>query len=1453
MPTLNFTVRDKIITRNPENEHYVNGNSDYLIRLDLDQEWSEFAALTARLRWIEGSECLNRDILFTGTDFEFPVMYNVKYVEIGIFAGNKHTTTPAIIVCDGCILDGNPIEHDPDPDIYAQLLDAIQSGLIAGRSPYIGENGNWYQWSESNHQYVDTGIASVRKPNWYMYPGGTRKSVGTRFTVMVEDLIPPLVPDVGDYIVSPEVCSVARVHERGIGHILPGSSTITYTSVNATVSAAYEGTPGMYICEEPCPVSPQDGTIATANVDITSLTPFLANGPYIDERIYFAHDGIVAKIVGVQKASNYVVIEYDYTLKGENGEKGEKGEKGDNGDRGEPGAVGRPGLYTTNVAIPVTGNFTNIPLSEVVPNVVPIYGEYILSTNTKCVARIVDVKSTYIIASFSFSIVGPQGIQGETGPQGPQGDDYVLTSADKQEIAGIVAEEDFYTRDETDALLAEKANQNGTYPDLITGAANQLISSVGVVDKVPYSFRTSGGSASIGRWLTDKVVGGSIVWNQRKNVVSGTTTAPSFTVYNTTNTAKSNTNTYTRATVKVNSPGYRGGMYVNYANSGSHRFLIKYKAMSNKNVTVGINYGGTTQYLTTTLVAGEWAERWGILTMASAETRMWFVYTTALEVDDYVDWSEIMVFDLTKMFGSEIAEYLYSLRNEAGNPAVVWFRNLFPKPFYKYTAGELVSVCANAHITRGFNAYNHETQNAKLVGNNKYQITGAYTSLSYSTGETITPDENGEFTPSSSGVLSVTGGDSSTTCVHLVWNGSRNGEYAPYVEHDYSLSPIELRGILKLDSGNNLYFDGDTYAHDGTITRNYEYRTYQSGDESLPDAITDGTYTVVKLLVPTTETANSFEDPQIVDDFGTEEYIDALATAETNPRDVAIPVGHETLYQANLRDKVQNLPDNANADGDYIVRQNGSKQNLVPIHSVDDLFPESEKMVEIPCIIGSNVSLSSSGYLSFSTSSARARTEFFSLPSPYKYMLIEATPGYVYNLFKVDDSSYTSNIPATNINSWHTHGRILAVDNNARYIIQIAARDTTSDVADGVKIIVHLYMDPPMQEFAPMYSHQKRAQADTLIKNVANYKQIQGSAIDDNGVIFISMPNERGNVCIIMLFDTKTNSIIKKETYSQTEGAPIFGHMNDVAFRDGYWYVPYYNADSVPHNEVFKIAQDLSSYETVSFKKDGEDLSFSCWRFCYDKNADKFYASYHNDYTFAIFDSDLNYEGEISLSSSTTLSGTSKTYMQGCETDGTYLYCCNTRHDFTAQYITVNRLDTGELLGSITVDLGYNNVTGTGDELESLSYDWTTGMMYITYYVKVEGSNRGYCVQRVNLLSQPNIAKIQYPVSAIAGLQLEISQKQDKPAIVTSGTAITLADNTEYKLSGVTSLDISFPSSGSYSCWITITTDATTAPTISFPASALFVGTKPSFGVGEIWKIFVEDGVIIAGKAVSAS
>ncbi len=76
-------------------------------------------------------------------------------------------------------------------------------------------------------------------------------------------------------------------------------------------------------------------------------------------------------------------------------------------------------------------------------------------------------------------------------------------------------------------------------------------------------------------------------------------------------------------------------------------------------------------------------------------------------------------------------------------------------------------------------------------------------------------------------------------------------------------------------------------------------RSFYVHDTSYTDAVTfkaamSGVYLVYELATPTTETADPFTNPQLVDKDGTEEYIDAGVKAGT--RDIAIPVGHETIY-----------------------------------------------------------------------------------------------------------------------------------------------------------------------------------------------------------------------------------------------------------------------------------------------------------------------------------------------------------------------------------------------------------------------------------------------------------------------------------------------------------------------------------------------------------------------------
>ena len=105
---------------------------------------------------------------------------------------------------------------------------------------------------------------------------------------------------------------------------------------------------------------------------------------------------------------------------------------------------------------------------------------------------------------------------------------------------------------------------------------------------------------------------------------------------------------------------------------------------------------------------------------------------------------------------------------------------------------------------------------------------------------------------------------------------------------EYPLGSDELRGLLKVENGNLVAF-GDVHNSDGTGTKYFEERAYVSGDESLPNAITDGTNTVVALTTPTPTTYTHFTNPMISG--STEEFTDS--------RSVKMPCGHDSLYYSS--------------------------------------------------------------------------------------------------------------------------------------------------------------------------------------------------------------------------------------------------------------------------------------------------------------------------------------------------------------------------------------------------------------------------------------------------------------------------------------------------------------------------------------------------------------------------
>lgn len=106
---------------------YVCGNSEFVVGFVFDKEWNEFETKTAR--FIHGGE--HTDIVFTGTECNVPKIFNVKRMEVGVFAGDLHTTTPASVKCRKSILCGSGTPADPTPDVYAQMMELIKNGVPA--------------------------------------------------------------------------------------------------------------------------------------------------------------------------------------------------------------------------------------------------------------------------------------------------------------------------------------------------------------------------------------------------------------------------------------------------------------------------------------------------------------------------------------------------------------------------------------------------------------------------------------------------------------------------------------------------------------------------------------------------------------------------------------------------------------------------------------------------------------------------------------------------------------------------------------------------------------------------------------------------------------------------------------------------------------------------------------------------------------------------------------------------------------------------------------------------------------------------------------------------------------------------------------------------------------------------------------------------------------------------
>lgn len=121
MPDINISVKNKIAVQTNKTE-YICDNSDFIIKFNFDAEWDAYDTKTARF-------CYNSkyvDAVFTGDSCAIPIISDTNDISIGVYAGNLHTTTPALVLCEKSILGGSGFPADPPDDVYNQIMELIQ-------------------------------------------------------------------------------------------------------------------------------------------------------------------------------------------------------------------------------------------------------------------------------------------------------------------------------------------------------------------------------------------------------------------------------------------------------------------------------------------------------------------------------------------------------------------------------------------------------------------------------------------------------------------------------------------------------------------------------------------------------------------------------------------------------------------------------------------------------------------------------------------------------------------------------------------------------------------------------------------------------------------------------------------------------------------------------------------------------------------------------------------------------------------------------------------------------------------------------------------------------------------------------------------------------------------------------------------------------------------------------
>lgn len=225
-----------------------------------------------------------------------------------------------------------------------------------------------------------------------------------------------------------------------------------------------------------------------------------------------------------------------------------------------------------------------------------------------------------------------------------------------------------------------------------------------VVDNEPYVLRQG-----LGNLANMTLVGGSLAWNQlirNGNFVDTNNWGHFQNDWSVSNNILTLTSTVAGNGNNVYIYGYTFDLQAN------HKMLLSFDILYEKNITSGECNIATTDWSTNIVksfsaTANVWKRNEFLITKANSVSGLGFLIfpfkNPTASVGDVVKIKNVQLIDLTQMFGSTIADYIYSLEQATEGAGVAWFRKYFPNAYYGYQSGKIESVNPSSRKITGKN------------------------------------------------------------------------------------------------------------------------------------------------------------------------------------------------------------------------------------------------------------------------------------------------------------------------------------------------------------------------------------------------------------------------------------------------------------------------------------------------------------------------------------------------------------------------------------------------------------------------------------------------------------------------------------------------------------------------------------------------------------------------------